>query len=55
MPYVGIYDWLKREMLWMLRTTLFVRVTVVCFNVHTVIKFYFEHWVLINDEENREE
>jgi len=54
MPYVGIYDWLKREMLWMLRTTLSVRLTVFCFNVHTVRKFYFEHCILINDEGKRE-
>jgi hypothetical protein len=56
MPYVGIYDWLKRERLWLLLTTLSVSVTVLlCFNVPTEMKFYFEHWVLINDEGNRQE
>ena len=54
MPYFSIYDWLKREMFWTLRATLSVRVRVISFNIHTVIKFYFEHWVLINDEGNRE-
>jgi len=39
----------------MLRTTLSVRVTVFCFSVHTVIKFYFEDLVLSNDEGNTEE
>jgi hypothetical protein len=55
MTYFGIYSWLKREMRSMLGTTLSVRVTGLCFNIHTVIKFYFEHLVLINDEWNREE
>ena len=55
MPYVGIYDWLKREMRWALRTTLSVILAVFCFTIHTEIKLYFEEWILINDEGNREE
>jgi len=41
MPYVGVYDWLKREIYLMLHTMLFVRVTLIYFNVRTVNKVLF--------------